>query len=155
MGIQAGSPGVVAPVVTAPGSVDQDIVSGAPSAVTVRPAWFSGVGDPENVPNERIGDCYLNSVTGDCYVLEENVGWVFIANVRGPQGIPGTGGGSFEFSQDVAAASWYITHGLGRYPEVTIVTIAGERVYADVSYPDENSVYIEFPTPIAGKAVCN
>lgn len=70
-------------------------------------------------------------------------------------GLSGGDGGTFIFTQDVAAATWDITHNLGRWPSVTAVNSAGEQVLGGVEYLDENSLRVTFAGAFAGKAYLN
>jgi len=54
--------------------------------------------------------------------------------------------------QDVAAATWTIHHGLGRYPQVTVVDSAGSVVIGDITYPDTDTVIAKFGGAFAGRA---
>ena len=47
---------------------------------------------------------------------------------------PGAGGGdkNYVFSQDVALNPWIVTHGLNKYPSVSVVSSTNEIVYGDV-----------------------
>ena len=54
--------------------------------------------------------------------------------------------------QSSPSTSWGIVHNFGREPNVVIV-IDGEKVMADVKYPTETTVAINFGAPQTGKAV--
>lgn len=56
------------------------------------------------------------------------------------------------FSQATPAASWPISHGLGHYPQVTVVDPAGNRMLPDLAYADVNTVTIVHASPLAGAA---
>jgi hypothetical protein len=74
-------------------------------------------------------------------------------DVPGPQGPPGTSGGSFTFTQSSASSVWLITHDLGYYPAgVMVVDSAGTEVEGEISYPAPNQVQITFAVPFSGKA---
>lgn len=62
---------------------------------------------------------------------------------------------SYTHYQDVAQDHWVITHGLGKYPSVTIVTSAGEQIQADVQYISSNVVEVSFVGAFAGVAYLN
>lgn len=72
---------------------------------------------------------------------------------QGPQGPQGPSGGTYLHTQSVPAATWTVTHSLGKYPAVVII-IAGdsEPSFADVTYPSNNVVSIQFPNAVAGIA---
>jgi hypothetical protein len=57
--------------------------------------------------------------------------------------------------QDVASDKWTITHNLGKFPSVTIVSSAGEQVIADVNYKSANVVEVSFMGAFAGIAYLN
>ncbi len=54
--------------------------------------WFNGDGMP-GVGIGANGDRYLDDLTGDVFKKVAGV-WVYEANIRGPQGLPGSGGGA-------------------------------------------------------------
>lgn len=60
---------------------------------------------------------------------------------------------SYVHQQTSPAGTWIIPHGLGKHPDV-VITLEGsiEQVYSDVSFPDLNTVSIEFNAPVAGFA---
>lgn len=58
----------------------------------------------------------------------------------------------FTFTQSTPAGSWPIVHGLGHYPQVTVVDMDGSRVIPDIDYGDVNTVTITHGSPRAGKA---
>jgi hypothetical protein len=58
------------------------------------------------------------------------------------------------FSQSVAAATWTITHNRGTKPDMVLVLDEDplRAVYTDITYPDDNTAVVEWPTPVTGKA---
>lgn len=71
---------------------------------------------------------------------------------QGPQGINGTPGGSYTHIQGVASAVWNINHGLGFFPNVTVVDSTNREVVGDVQYVDANNVTLTFAGAFSGKA---
>lgn len=65
------------------------------------------------------------------------------------------GGTTYTHDQAVAAATWTVAHGLGRYPSVTVVDSAGTMVFGEVNYLDANTVQLDFSTAFSGKAYLN
>ena len=72
------------------------------------------------------------------------------------------GGGSdkhakFEsyYEEHTATNPWVVTHGLNKFPSVTVVNRNGVEVYAKVTHDDENNVTITFAGDTAGKAYFN
>lgn len=61
----------------------------------------------------------------------------------------------FVHDQSAPAGTWIVVHNRGWKPPVTI-ELSGEPesgdIYADLTYTDLNTVTIEMPTPLAGKA---
>lgn len=75
---------------------------------------------------------------------------------RSGAGVPGaTGDLHHTHTQGTAAAEWLITHGLGKYPSVTVVDSAGDQVEGDVNQIDENTLRLSFSAPFAGRAYLN
>jgi hypothetical protein len=66
-----------------------------------------------------------------------------------------SGDKNFVFSQDVASATWSVTHNLNKYPSVSVVNSANITVYGDVDYDSLNSVTITFNAAHTGKAFLN
>lgn len=68
----------------------------------------------------------------------------------------GTGGDlSYIHIQSTPAASWTITHGLGKHPSVTVVDSAQTEVIGDVTYIDANSLRVDFNGGFSGNAYLN
>lgn len=59
-----------------------------------------------------------------------------------------------KFVQTTAAATWVWTHNLGHNPQVHLFPSDSpiEAVITDITYPDENTLIIEWPAPISGVA---
>jgi hypothetical protein len=91
----------------------------------------------------------------DTVVVAETATIVTVA-APGPQGPPGpagaVGGAPFTYIRDTPAATWPISHGLGRYPQVTIVDPLGNRRISDVVYADINNVSVIHSEPLVGAA---
>lgn len=54
--------------------------------------------------------------------------------------------------QNIAAAVWNVTHGLGRYPAITVVDSALTEVEGGVEHINVDTVQITFSAAFAGKA---
>lgn len=69
----------------------------------------------------------------------------------------GSGGSdkTFNFSQNVPSAVWYVEHNLGKYPSVSVVDSGNNVVIGDVSYVDDNNLKIQFSSAFSGKAYMN
>lgn len=74
---------------------------------------------------------------------------------KGDPGETGPAGGAastYVHDQGTPSALWTIAHGLGYFPNVTIVDSGGTQVVPDVIYPDMNTVEIAFSAAFGGKA---
>lgn len=58
-------------------------------------------------------------------------------------------------AQPVAASTWTIAHGRGRYPAVAVVDSAGDLVHGAVRYDSADQVTVTFSAPFAGNAYLN
>lgn len=70
----------------------------------------------------------------------------------GPPGPTGPSGNTYRYTQGTPAATWNITHNLGKHPSVVIVLSGEGHVYSDITYIDDNHLSIEFPSPVTGVA---
>lgn len=57
--------------------------------------------------------------------------------------------------QMVSSSVWEISHGLGKYPSVTIVDSANSVVIGDIQYVDVNALIVSFAAGFSGKAYLN
>ena len=76
------------------------------------------------------------------------------AILRGPQG-PTGGNTTYPFPFPQPKSVWTISHNLDRYPSVTIVDSAGDKVEGDVTYLDQNTISVTFSSPFSGTAYLN
>lgn len=58
-------------------------------------------------------------------------------------------------TQSVPTTTWTITHGLGKYPAVTVVDSANTEVIGDIQYIDTQSLTVTFSSAFSGKAYLN
>lgn len=58
-------------------------------------------------------------------------------------------------TQTVSAATWNVTHNLGKYPSVSVVDSANEEVIGEVEHLTNNSLNIKFTAAFSGKAFIN
>ena len=61
----------------------------------------------------------------------------------------------FVFTQATPSTSWYVNHGLDKFPSVTVVDSAGTQVQGQVDYTDTNNLTISFENQFSGKAYIN
>lgn len=76
---------------------------------------------------------------------------IVAAGAGGPPGPPGAAGAVYTHTQSSPAATWTITHTLGRKPAAVTVWQSDELVYTDVDAPDTTTVVITFPSPMTGR----
>jgi hypothetical protein len=62
---------------------------------------------------------------------------------------------NFVYTQNVASATWVVTHDLNKFPSVSIVDSANTVVNGQVEYNNLNQVTIFFRSAFAGKAFFN
>ena len=61
----------------------------------------------------------------------------------------------YTHSQEVPSNTWTITHNLGKYPSITVVSDIGIEVVGDYEYVDLNNVVLTFNGIFSGKAYLN
>lgn len=81
--------------------------------------------------------------------LENRVQYI---EVNGGGGGGGGGSARYVHTQTAASSSWAINHALSTKPGVTVVGAAGQEIFAEVHYPDDNNTVIVFGSPFAGTA---
>lgn len=76
---------------------------------------------------------------------------------NGGTGTGGTDGPDkyLSYEQVNPADQWIITHSLAKYPSVTVIDSANTLIIGAVSYPDLNTVQIDFAGAMAGRAFLN
>lgn len=62
---------------------------------------------------------------------------------------------TYEFDQSTPSSAWVISHGLAKYPSVTVVDSNGDQVQASVNYVNNNVLVITFGSAFSGKAYLN
>tara|TARA_R100001510_G_C7604906_1_gene170387 strand:+ start:555 stop:794 length:240 start_codon:yes stop_codon:yes gene_type:complete len=62
---------------------------------------------------------------------------------------------TFVHNQGSASTTWTVTHNLGRYPSVTIVTDSNVVVIGDITYNSIDQLTISLASADSGKAYLN
>lgn len=90
--------------------------------------------------------------TAEMEVLE--VQWEGIKGDPGPPGSPGAAGVGYVHEQVVPAATWTVQHNLNGKPAMVLFVNPdlSAPVYTTVSYPDLNTVVVEWPSAESGWA---
>ena len=68
---------------------------------------------------------------------------------------PIIGATTFVHAQGGASTTWTVTHNLGRFPSVTIVTDSNVVIIGDITYNSINQLTITLATADSGKAYLN
>ena len=106
---------------------------------------LNGVGAPS--PSLGInGDFYLNTSNMNLYGPKTDSGWGTPTDLVGSQEL------GYVHIQEVASATWSITHGLGFVPNITVVDTAGTVVEGSYNYPNSNTVVLTFIGAFSGRA---
>lgn len=92
----------------------------------------------------------VQSAEVDVDLVEPTVAAVLVAGPSGAQGPPGPAAPSYIHTQSTAAATWIVSHTLGRAPYAVLIVVGGELVNTDVEFPDSSTVVVTFASPQAG-----
>jgi len=91
---------------------------------------------------------YVDSVDGDIKVrYGDGSGHVL--------GGAGAGDLNYIHNQAVPDATWTITHGLGKFPSVSVVDSAGSLVFGETVHINSAQLTVSFSAGFAGKAYLN
>jgi len=82
--------------------------------------------------------------------LDLNKFYDFAVFTLSSQGAP-----TFIFNQGVPAATWDITHNLGKFPSITVIDTGNTVIFSECNYVSNNRVLITFSAAFAGKAYLN
>jgi hypothetical protein len=92
------------------------------------------------------GDFYLNTTNMNLYGPKTDLGWGSPTDLVGSQEL------GYVHIEEVASATWNITHGLGFIPNITVVDTAGTVVEGSYNYPSSNTVVLTFVGAFSGRA---
>jgi hypothetical protein len=109
----------------------------------------TGILNGTSAPNNTIGivgDFFLNTTNMNLYGPKTESGWGTPVDLVGSQEL------GYVHIQEVASASWSITHGLGFTPNITVVDTAGTVVEGSYNYPNSNTVVLTFVGAFSGRA---
>ena len=62
---------------------------------------------------------------------------------------------TYRHVQGVASAFWEVSHGLAKFPAVSVIDSGGSLIEGDIDYLDENTVTLTFASPFSGEAHFN
>ena len=77
---------------------------------------------------------------------------IVVGGPKGDPGPPGSGSATHVHSQVGAQATWSINHGLGFFPNVTVIGNSGNEVEGEIQYVDADNLNVLFDSPVAGTA---
>lgn len=60
----------------------------------------------------------------------------------------------FSHQQMTASLQWTIAHNLGRYPAISVFSLGGQEIEADVINLSTNVAQVNFNLPVTGTAIC-
>jgi hypothetical protein len=109
----------------------------------------TGILNGTTAPNNTIGilgDFFLNTTNMNLYGPKTDLGWGTPTDLVGNQEL------GYVHIQEVASATWSITHGLGFTPNITVVDTAGTVVEGSYNYPNSNTVVLTFVGAFSGRA---
>lgn len=76
--------------------------------------------------------------------------------MQGPPGPPGSSSNaSFEHPQVSASDTWTVNHNLGFRPAVSILSVGGREMWAEVIHTSVNQFIAYFDAPTSGIAICS
>jgi hypothetical protein len=93
-----------------------------------------------------LGDFFLNTTNMNLYGPKTESGWGTPTDLVGSQEL------GYVHIQEVASATWNITHGLGFTPNITVVDTAGTVVEGSYNYPNSSTVVLSFVGAFSGRA---
>ena len=106
---------------------------------------LNGTTAPDNTIG-ILGDFFLNTTNMNLYGPKTESGWGTPVDLVGSQEL------GYVHIQEVASATWNITHGLGFTPNITVVDTAGTVVEGSYNYPNSNTVVLTFVGAFSGRA---
>lgn len=75
---------------------------------------------------------------------------------QGPPGPPGvSSNASHEHTQSVASDVWTVNHNLGFRPAVSLLSVGGREMWAEVIHTSVNQFVAYFDAPTTGIAICS
>jgi hypothetical protein len=98
-------------------------------------------------------DAELFIETGDVLVVTQPELQILDVVEQGPPGAPG--GSYYQYIQSAAASTWVVNHNFGKYPAVTVYSVGGKEMLAEVVHVSTNQVLVMFDTPMTGRVICS
>ena len=116
------------------------------------PAGPPGAAGPPGPPGTGGGTDEVWVGTDDPIAIHPTIElWYDSDAIAPPSG--GTGGPvAYVHHQDTVAASWIVVHGLGFFPNVTVIDSSGATCEGDVAHIDSSTLTIQFSGAFTGTA---
>ena len=119
---------------------------------------LTGPGVPSNLIG-KIGDLYIDTASKITYGPKLSTGWppvplfeAFNRDLLGQVFSVSLNQNTEIQKGGITYYRWAIQHNLGYNPNATCIDSAGDVIEGDVSYPDENTIYLDFIGATSGKA---
>lgn len=121
---------------------------------TSRSTYLSKASFLIDVNSDGTGMAFGESAEDGAERLVVNLDTVFRKSVN-IEGDISIGDKTYVHKQESASAEWKVTHGLGKYPAVTVVDSAGTEVIGEVDYTGLDKCVLRFQAAFSGKAIFN
>lgn len=100
-----------------------------------------------NIPTVSV---YVHPTTHPASMIEESADRVFLTSAERTKLLAYKD--DYVHIQMIAAQTWIVSHGLHKYPSVTIMDSSGAHITADVEYIDIDVLHIHFTAEVGGRA---
>lgn len=125
--------------------------------------WFKLINTPTTIAGYGITNAYtkteVNTLTANSSIVSMNITGDVNKNINIVKGdasvVSVTFKDTYVHTQTTPASSWSVTHGMNKYPSVTIIDSAGSIVDGEVNFNSLNAVTISFCGAFSGKAYFN
>lgn len=75
---------------------------------------------------------------------------------QGPSGAAGqSANASYPHMQGTALDVWTVNHNLGFRPAITVLSVGGREMWAEILHTSANQAMVYFDSPVAGMAICS
>lgn len=74
---------------------------------------------------------------------------------KGDTGASGNAAAQYEHQQLIASAMWTVNHNLGLRPQISVLSLGGATMWAEVIHASPNQALVYFDEPQAGLAICS
>ena len=89
------------------------------------------------------------------FIKQEKCDYIFRDGILNSDFVRKIEAASYTYIQYEASDTWTIHHYLNKHPSITVSDSAGNVVWGDYNYVDDNTIICKFLSPFAGKAFLN